>query len=348
MDTKKSKGQFYTVRSHYILEDLPGPPSDARCIVEPFAGYGDLLKWLATGGFSLPIEAYDIDPKAPGIQKRDTLRDPPNYADAWILTNPPYLARNKTEEKDLFDLYETNDLYKCFIKSLTNQAIPAKGGIFIIPAGFFFSPRTLDVQCRDAFLQRYKILQIRYFEETVFPDTTTTVVAFAFERSNEVLKEQEIEWTFLPSRQKQTFKLSSKHSWIVGGEIYSLLFADSISIRRHVEGVALTAGEQLTSLTLNALDSGTEEGRICLNYKKDYVYPALHSSRTYATIILKGIHLSDNDQTHLAKRFNDFLEQKRTETKSLFLPQFRESKEYARKRIPFELAYRIILHLLSH
>jgi hypothetical protein len=140
----------------------------------------------------------------------------------------------------------------------------------------------LDIECRDAFLQTYKILQIRYFEETVFPDTTTTVVAFAFERSYEVLKEQEIEWTFLPSKQKQKFKLSSKHSWIVGGEIYSLPFSDSISIRRHVEGVAQTAGEQLTSLTLNALDSGTEEGRICLNYKKDYVYPALHSSRTYA------------------------------------------------------------------
>jgi hypothetical protein len=40
------------------------------------------------------------------------------------------------------------------------------------------------------------------------------------------------------------------------------------------------------------------------------------------------------------------LEKKREETWSLFLPQFRESKEYAMKRIPFELAYKILSHLL--
>lgn len=347
METKKSKGQFYTVRCHYILEDLPGPPPDARCIVEPFAGQGDLLKWLETGGFSLPVEAYDIDPKKPHIVKRDTLRNPPDYSNAWILTNPPYLARNKTEEKDLFDLYETNDLYKCFLKSLTQQTVPARGGILIIPAGFFFSPRALDLECRDAFLSRYRILGIRYFEETVFPDTTTTVVAFAFERSDEILTSQTIEWTFLPSGLKQTFKLEAQHSWIVGGEIYSLPNPSGLSIRRHVEGVPIQKGEQLLSLTLNALDSGTEEGRISLDYKKGYVYPALHTSRTYATLVLKGTVLSEENQISLAKKFNTFLEKKREETKSLFLPQYRESKEYARKRIPFELAYRIILHLLS-
>ena len=79
-------------------------------------------------------------------------------------------------------MYETNDLYKCFLKSLTQQTIPARGGILIIPAGFFFSPRALDLECRDAFLRQYRIISIRYFEETVFPDTTTTVVALAFER----------------------------------------------------------------------------------------------------------------------------------------------------------------------
>ena len=30
------------------------------------------------------------------------------------------------------------------------------GGIIIIPAGFFFSPRDVDVRCRDAFMKKYK------------------------------------------------------------------------------------------------------------------------------------------------------------------------------------------------
>ena len=60
------------------------------------------------------------------------------------------------------------------------------------------------------------------------------------------------------------------------------------------------------------------------------------------TLILK---LTEDEQINLCLKFNEFIEKKREETWSLFLPQFRESKEYARKRIPFELVYNIILHL---
>ena len=116
---KKTKGQFYTVNSSYILDGLSLPPTNARCIMEPFAGKGDLLDWITTK--ELPIESYDIDPKKDGIILRDTLMNPPDYSDTWILTNPPYLARNKCEDKTVFDLYNTNDLYKCFITSLTRQ-----------------------------------------------------------------------------------------------------------------------------------------------------------------------------------------------------------------------------------
>jgi hypothetical protein len=71
--------------------------------------------------------------------------DPPSYQNSWIITNPPYLARNKCPNKTLFDKYNTNDLYKCFITSLCDQSAPCHGGIMIIPSGFFFSPRDVDV-----------------------------------------------------------------------------------------------------------------------------------------------------------------------------------------------------------
>ena len=166
MADKKLKGQFYTVNCSYIFEGLSLPPPAARCIMEPFAGKGDLLEWLQGKGNTLPIEAYDIDPKKEGIIKRDTLLNPPNYADTWIITNPPYLARNKCEAKGVFDKYNTNDLYKCFITSLTQQEQPCAGGILIIPAGFFLSPRDIDVRCRNEFLSKYKLLKVKYFEET--------------------------------------------------------------------------------------------------------------------------------------------------------------------------------------
>lgn len=345
-ESKKTKGQFYTVNSSYILDGLYIPPPNARCIIEPFAGKGDLVEWLVNNGNTLPIELYDIDPKKEGVIQRDTLMYPPIYKDSWIITNPPYLARNKCHEKDMFDRYDTNDLYKCFINSLTAQEDCA-GGILIIPAGFFLSPRDIDVRCRDRFLSKYKLLKVKYFEETVFPDTTTTVVAFAFEKSSRILDQQLVEWISLPSGDKRVFKMSKEDDWIIGGDIYRLSVPTGIKVRRYVEGQKLKDGENITSITLSALDSGSKDGRICLEYKENYVYPAKESSRTYATLCLQGKNLTLTEQKKLCVEFNSLVEKKRTDTWSLFLPQFRESKEYARKRIPFELAYTIVLHLIN-
>ena len=217
----------------------------------------------------------------------------------------------------------------------------------IIPAGFFLSPRDIDARCRRAFLSRYKLLKVKYFEETVFPDTTTTVVAFAFEKSEDILTEQSVEWISMPTGNKNIFKMSAENNWIIGGDIYNLPIPNTdIKIRRHVVGQQLKPDEQLTFMTLNALDSGCMKGRICLEYKDGYVYPANESSRSFATICILGKKLSEREQIDICKIFNDFIEKKRAETWSLFLPQYRESKEYARKRIPFELAYRIILHII--
>ena len=344
---KKMKGQFYTVNSSYILDGLPMPPKTAQRVIEPFAGKGDLLEWLFRNGNTLPLELYDIDPKKDGVIQRDTLMNPPNYKDSWILTNPPYLARNKCDKKEIFDMYDTNDLYKCFINSLTNQKDKCAGGIIIIPAGFFLSPRDLDVRCRNNFLSNYKLLKVKYFEETVFPDTTTTVVAFAFENSPVILNEQSVEWISLPSGDKRIFKMSKENNWIIGGDIYNLSIPVGVKIKRHVEGHTLKDDEKITSMTLSALDSGTKYGRINLEYKEGYVYPAKECSRTYATLCIKGKNLSSEEQKKICLEFNSLVEKKRSETWSLFLPQFRESKEYARKRIPFELAYTIVLHLIS-
>ena len=343
---KKSRGQFYTTNSCYILDGFPLPPSDIRCIVEPFAGKGDLIEWIKKSGCTAEIEAYDIEPKSKDIQKKDTLLTPPNYDNAWIITNPPYLARNKCEKKEIYEQYDTNDLYKCFITSVVQQN-NCRGGIFIIPAGFFFSPRDIDVRCRHAFMKNYRITKVKYFEESVFEDTTTTIVAFSFEKVDEELSQQNVEWIMMPSKATSTFNMNSSIDWIIGGDIYHLPIPEKISVRRHVEGQKLRDGEQQTYITLNALDSGTQEGRISLTYKKDYIYPAKECSRTYATFRITGKTLNEDEQIQLCYEFNTLIEKKRKEYWSLFLPQFRESKEYARKRIPFELAYRIFLHIIQ-
>jgi hypothetical protein len=268
--------------------------------------------------------------------------NPPDYTNKYVITNPPYLARNKSSDKVVFDKYDTNDLYKCFLKTLKG----CSGGILIIPAGFFLSPRDLDVKCRDEFLSEYRLIKVKYFEETVFPDTSTTVVAFSFKKAEAVLDEQTVEWISLPSGESKSFRMSRTNDWIVGGEIYKLEVPPSIKVGRYVKDQDLKPGCVMTNMTLSALDSGKKDGRICLEYKEGYVYPAKDCSRTYATLWIKGKTITPDHQKKICLEFNSLLEKKRSETWSLFLPQYRESKEYARKRIPFELAYIIVLHII--
>jgi hypothetical protein len=347
---KKLKGQYYTTNSQYILDGFTLPKLNIKRIIEPFAGKGDLIKWLIDIGNTLPIESYDIDPKYNGTIKRDTLLTPPNYKDSWVITNPPYLARNKCDKnetitRNIYDLYDTNDLYKCFLLSLTRD--PCIGGILIIPAGFFFSPRDLDVRCRNEFLSIYRLLSVKYFEETVFPDTNTTVVAFSFEKSSTVLTQQTVEWISMPSGDKRIFKMTKDLDWIIGGDIYKLPTPKGIKIGRYVDGHIIKDGWNITYMTLSALDSGTKEGRICLKFQDGYIYKAKDCSRTYATLCIYGKVLTNSEQQQICSEFNSFIFNKRQETWSLFLPQYRESKEYARKRIPFELAYTIVLHIIN-
>jgi hypothetical protein len=369
MSTKKAKGQFYTVRSNYILDGFEIPTGGKQGegitkIVEPFAGQGDLLEWIRSffdrtkalaqidgSEQPLPVISYDLDPKRPDIVQRDTLLDPPDYTGAFVLTNPPFLARNKAADKTVFDRYGTNDLYKCFLATLTQADRPKpEAGILILPVGFFLSVRPLDELCRHSFLSTFRVVSVRCFEEAVFPDTSTSVVALSFRKSDEPLSEQEIPWTFLPSGHQQTFLIKAATGWMVGGEIYKMPDPVNIQVRRHTIDLPLAEGEQQLNLTLTALDSGSHEGQqISLSYKEGYVYPGIHCARTFATLRVRGLDhiLTGEEQVALAAKFNAWLQQKRAETRSQFLPQYRESKDYARKRMPFELAYKVVANMLA-
>ena len=114
-NSKKDLGQFYTTNYSYILQNLKIPEKEKN-IIEPFAGQGDLLNFIEKKD-GVNIEYYDIDPKKQFIIKRDTLLNPPEYKNKFVITNPPYLARNKSDNKELFDKYNQNDLYKnCVIQ----------------------------------------------------------------------------------------------------------------------------------------------------------------------------------------------------------------------------------------
>jgi hypothetical protein len=331
---KQKLGQFFTTNYKYILSNLY-VPNNIKKIIEPFCGNGDLLNFIDKKKYT--IECYDIETKHKYIIKKDTIKNPPDYSNSFIITNPPYLSRNKSENKKMFDKYGVNDLYKChIIDLLTNNPI---GGIIIIPLNFFCSIRNMDIDLRKKFLNTYVINQLNIFEEQVFNDTTYTVCSFQYEykpNSNQL-----IPITIYPNKKKLNFLLNEDNNYTIGGEIYNIEENKDYKITRLLEKEIPN-----TNLVLKAIDDN-EKSKIKLNYVPDNeIYYGKISSRTYATLTILP-KINDRLQKKIAIKFNKYLNELREKYHSLFLTNYRESKKIARKRISFDLVYKIVGMLLK-
>jgi hypothetical protein len=339
MNNKKTYGQFYTTNYNYILQGL-SIPQNIKKIIEPFVGNGDLLNILDN---SYEIECYDIEPKIEKAVKRDTLLNPPDYINKYVLTNPPYLARNKSDSKTIFDKYNTNDLYKCFLEEIIKNS--PLGGIIIIPLNFWCSIRISDIDLRRRFLSKFLVLKLNIFEENVFNDTSYSVCAFKFElRENNI---NEINIIVYPNELTIKIELNETNKYMIGGEIYNLTKSKEIKIDRLTK--KNIKSKFITNINVKCIDDDSNS-KICLIYDENNKIidetPNL-TARSYATLIIEP-ELSVEKQKDLVKRFNEYLLDKRERYNSLFLTNYRESKDIARKRISFQLVYDIANFLLNN
>jgi hypothetical protein len=285
------------------------------------------------------IECYDIDPKYKDITtKRDTLLNPPDYANKVVITNPPYLAKNKSKDKNLFDLYQVNDLYKCFIQTILQN--PPLGGMMIIPLNFWCSIREMDVNLRKRFLEKFNIHLVNVFEENVFEDTSYTVCSIMFfKKSVSSIQLSSVPMVFYPSKMEFIFDLNKNNNYTIGGEIYLLPNKSKFKVYRLLEGQVSNS-----KILLKALDDDSKN-KIQLSISDDPYY-GKHTSRTYASINIEP-PIPLEKQKEIVQKFNEKIESEREKYNSMFLTNFRESKDISRKRISFDLCYQIIHHLLS-
>jgi len=343
MSTNKKKyGQFYTTNYEYILKNMYIPENITN-IIEPFAGNCDLIKFIKNIDI-YNIEYYDIEPKKEHIIRKDTLKNPPTYNNKFILTNPPYLARNKSNDKDIFDKYDSNDLYKCFIKELiTNNPL---GGILIVPLNFWSSIRKNDILLKKDFLNKFKVSLINIFEENVFNDTTYTVCSFQFMMKDSIDDINKIKINIYPSNKEIEIELNKNNDYIIGGSIYKLPLKNIYKIERLTKK---NKKNKNTNILVKCLDDNSTN-KISMSIVDDKNIfidntPNL-SSRTYASLIIKP-EINIDKQHKLVNDFNTFLNSHREQYNSLFLTNYRESSDIARKRISFELVYNITQYLLE-
>jgi len=328
---KKELGQFYTKNYKYILQNISIP--EAAVIIEPFAGEGDLIKYAAAQAAHGAVEAYDIDPKKENIIQRDTLLNPPIYKNKFVITNPPYRARNKSADKEIYDRYKVNDLYKCFIVSILNDK--CKGGIIIIPLNFLCSMRKNDILLRKRFLSVYQIQQINIFEEAVFQDTTAAVCSLLF---HSVPTEDQTNIDIYPSKFNIKIKLDKQNNYTIGGD-WNLSQNEKYSFKRLTKK---NIKEKNTNILVKCIDDGDGIGLLGASEGVFIDDTPNSSARSYLTLIINP-PISETKQRKLINDFNDYLKMRRRKYNSLFLTNYRES---ARKRISFDLVYKIMSHLI--
>ena len=349
--TKQILGQFYTTHNEYILQNMKIPDSIIN-IIEPFTGNGDLITFIEkeqnNNNVNYNIECYDIEPTKSYIVKQDTIENPPNYNNKYLITNPPYLARNKCKNKLLFDKYDVNDLYKCVIKEiLTNICL---GGIFIIPLNFWSSMRVADINLRRAFLEKYNVLLLNIFEEQVFDDTTYTICSFQFElkensTNNELTNSLNI--IVYPSKTIIKTELNNTNNFMIGGAIYNLQLKNNYKITRLT---TKNKEKSNTNILVKCIDDNINS-QIGLSFVEDkdiYIDRTPNqTARTYASLIIEPA-IDKIKQQQLVAKFNNYLNEHRKKYNSLFLTNYRESKDIARKRISFDLVYSITEYILDN
>lgn len=323
---KKKLGQFYTTNADYILQNLNIPEN--LPLIEPFAGNGDLIKWANVDN----IEMYDIDPKIENCLKRDTLINPPVYTDKFVITNPPYLNKNKSKNKIIFDRYNTDDLYKASILSFINGN--CMGGILIVPVNFICQNSS---KLRNLFFKNYHITKLNIFEETVFNDTSYPICSFEFHRGG--YDENNIDTIFYPSNKKINLKLSKEFSYSITTKLFPKL-KSKYNIRRLVQRDETPNN----NLYLYAIDGGSQTNRIRLELNKNHLYGS-GTDRSFCSIWSDS--LIENEE-YVVNEFNNRIENLRKEYDNLFLTNFRNStKHYSRKRISFNQAYSLIEQILK-
>ena len=311
----------YTTESGIICGNLVKYiPADAQ-LIEPFVGGEDLVQLFPNHSW----ETYDIDPSTNAQHYQDTLTSPPNYEGKRVITNPPFLAKNKASEKTVFDAYGVDDLYKAFLLSI----LDCEGGIAIVPTNFLSDERTADI--RKKFFNRFEILELNVFTVPVFKTTTYSVCSFAFKRAK-LENSREITCNVMPANNTYIITLYEAHGYRLGGDIVNKIESYENYFGRLT--ATTPSSKFITNIKLYGLDTRSE--RIHVNYEDPYVGKA--TDRVYATFIC-DMAIPEETQKKMVERFNEKFEQFRMDTFDLALTNYRD---YNRKRVGFDFAYRFL------
>ena len=216
-DEKQKTGSFYTENVDFLLSRF-SKYLYGKNVIDPFVGSGHLLDFAEKHG-AISLTGCDIK-ETDKFETRDSLMNPPDMKDKYLLTNPPYLCKNKSKEKEVYEKWCQNDKYKCHLVSLIGSG--CKEGTIILPSNFLSES---NAKARNCFFSNYRIIEADYYYYQAFEGATTGIVVFSFERWEE--KEEmifNIRIHFSKERIiEESICIKKKYKWLYGDEFFDYI-----------------------------------------------------------------------------------------------------------------------------
>lgn len=312
--SKQKLGQFFTTNSDYILSGFEFVVN-GKCVIDPFAGNGDLLSWAEKNG-AIQTIGYDLVPRKDTIIKNDSIRNPPSYTNKVLVSNPPYLSKNKyKEDKSIFDKWNQNDLYKCHLASLKKDCEEA---IVIIPSNFFCESNS---RIRKTLFETHYIVSAKYWNTPVFEDATTGVTVIHLKSGSK--EKQDFQLHHISDNKSFQMILEEKYNFLHGKNFFDRISIAKNNIRIIKTDVGMKRAN--TNIVVGLLDNGKWESGLSMNYGEP-LYCSPKSFTTYQ-ITLPDYDLNLETQQEIVERFNNILAKYRVEYNDMFLSNYMGPKQ---------------------
>ena len=317
-DDKQRQGQYFTTNATELLKDLEDTVRNA-IVCEPFAGGGDLVEWCYSNG-AQGVKAYDIQPQNETIIVNDSIRTPWYEGCDVVVTNPPYLSRNKNQDKRPYEQWGQSDLYKCHLASIVASDI--KEGIVILPSNFISESNS---KIRDLFFSRFKLDFVRYYRYPVFDDATTGICVIKFSRWIPEAHMTVVIDTHYPDKVvSKDYQLRKEYGWLPGLEFFEYIYADT----QPLEVKILREGEG-TNILISLLTNGKYP--LGAHYNDGETFYA--SEKTFTTYQVKvNTDMSEDIQRNVVDKYNKMLYTYMNKYESLFLANYMGAEQKIKSR----------------
>lgn len=311
---KQELGQYFTTNSDYILSGFEDVVL-GKVVIDPFAGGKDLLNWGEMNG-SVGSVGYDIEPKDDDIIQNDSIANPPSYADTILVSNPPYLSKNKFKgDKSVFEYWGQNDLYKCHLASLADDC---DEGLIILPSNFLCES---SAKARSKLFETHYIVKAKYWNTPVFEDATTGITVIHIRRGRMPYQKFEV----FHGSDNFTFEmiLESQYSYLHGKDFFDIINKASgkLKVIKTDKGMP----KPNTNIVVGLLDNGKWPSGLSYN-EGDPIYCSPKSFTTYQ-LTLPDIYLNEEQQRHVVSKFNSTLRYNREKYHDMFLSNYMGPKQ---------------------